>query len=55
MAWRSAGSVRSVTGQDIATHVAVAAILPAMREALRADAEGRVEATCSPHSAHPTR
>lgn len=35
--------MRIITGQDIATHVAVAAILPAMREALRADAEGRIE------------
>jgi ornithine cyclodeaminase/alanine dehydrogenase-like protein (mu-crystallin family) len=35
--------MRTITGQDIVARVAVAAVLPAMREALRADAEGRID------------
>jgi len=35
--------MREISGRDIAAHIGLAAILPAMREALRADAEGLVE------------
>jgi ornithine cyclodeaminase len=35
--------MREITGRDIAARIGLAAILPAMREALRADAEGLVE------------
>jgi ornithine cyclodeaminase/alanine dehydrogenase-like protein (mu-crystallin family) len=35
--------MRDIKGQDIAARIDLAAILPAMREALRADAEGLVE------------
>jgi len=35
--------MREINGQDIAARIGIAAILPAMREALRADAEDLVE------------
>ena len=35
--------MREISGEDIAAQIAVAAILPAMRAALRADVEGQVE------------
>ena len=35
--------MREITGREIAARINIAAILPAMREALRADAEGLVE------------
>src|SRR5690348_7229609 len=37
------GGMREVSGPEIAAHIDVAAILPAMRDALRAEAEGQVE------------
>src|SRR5262249_42637233 len=37
------GGMREISGHDIAAHIGLADILPAMHEALRAEAEGSVE------------